>query len=89
MADGGEGTVDAQTIFGKTSMGVASLAKRNGVKTIAFAGKVDEGCENLYGIGISSIFSIMRGAVDIDTALKEGAYNLEKTVENVVRTIII
>lgn len=84
----GEGGIDSQTIFGKTPMGVASVAKANNVKTIAFAGKIEEGSENLYEVGITSIFSIMRGVSDIDTALKMGKYNLEKTVENVMRILI-
>ena len=84
----GEGGIDSQTIFGKTPMGVASVAKANNVKTIAFAGKIEEGSENLYEVGITSMFSIMRGVSDIDTALKMGKYNLEKTVENVMRVLI-
>lgn len=85
----GEGAIDAQTIFGKTPMGVASVAKECGVKTIAFAGKVDEGVENLYDLGIDAIFSIMLGVTDLDTALKNGEKNLEKTVENVVRLLVL
>ena len=84
----GEGGIDSQTIFGKTPMGVASVAKANNVKTIAFAGKIEEGSENLYEVGITSMFSIMRGVSDIDTALKMGKHNLEKTVENVMRVLI-
>ena len=85
----GEGAIDSQTIFGKTPMGVASVAKRNNIKTIAFAGKVSEGSENLYDIGINAIFSIMRGVSDIDTALENGQINLEKTTESVVRTLLL
>lgn len=85
----GEGAIDSQTIFGKTPMGVANAARINGVKTIAFAGKVDEGAENLYEVGINSIFGIMRGVCSLDEALKNGEINLEKTVENVVRTLIL
>lgn len=84
----GEGGIDSQTIFGKTPMGVATAAKRQGVKTIAFAGKVEEGSENLYDVGITSIFGILRGVTSLDEALKYGAKNLEKTVENVVRILI-
>lgn len=84
----GEGSIDGQTIFGKTPMGIASVAKRNSIKTIAFTGKVDEGCENLYDVGITSIFSIMRGVDNLEDALKNGSYNLEKTVENVVRLLV-
>ncbi|WP_195429754.1 glycerate kinase [Clostridium sp. D46t1_190503_E9] len=85
----GEGAIDSQTIFGKTPMGVASVAKKNGVKTIAFAGKVGDGVENLYNVGINSIFGIMRGVCSLEEALKNGEINLEKTVENLVRTLTL
>lgn len=68
-------------------MGVAKIAKEQRVKTIAFAGKVDGGVENLYPIGINSIFSIMRGASSLEDALRDGKENLELTVENLVRII--
>lgn len=85
----GEGAIDNQTIFGKTPMGVAAIAKKHNVNTIAFAGKIGDGVENLYDIGINSIFGIMRGVCSLDEALKNGEINLEKTVENVVRTLIL
>ncbi|HEO1698598.1 TPA: glycerate kinase [Clostridium perfringens] len=83
----GEGSIDDQTIYGKTPMGVATVAKENGVSTIAFSGKVGEGIEGLYEIGIKSIFSIMTGVSTLDEALKEGSRNLELTTENVVRLL--
>lgn len=85
----GEGAIDNQTIYGKTPMGVAKTAKEEGIKTIAFAGKISEGVENLYPIGIEAIFSIMQGVATLDDALKNGRENLAKTVENVVRLISI
>ncbi len=85
----GEGAIDDQTIYGKTPMGVAKVAKEQGVKTIAFAGKVGEGVDNLYEIGITSIFSIMQGVSNLDNALKDGKENLELAVENVVRLMNI
>lgn len=84
----GEGAIDSQTIYGKTPMGVAMVAKKHGVKTIAFAGKVGDGVENLYDIGIKSIFSIMREVESLDEALKNGIENLEKATEAVVRLLI-
>ena len=83
----GEGSIDSQTIYGKTPMGVAKVAKEQGVKNIAFAGKVGGGVENLYRIGINSIFSIMRGVSSLEDALRDGKENLELTVENLVRII--
>lgn len=85
----GEGAIDSQTIYGKTPMGVAAVAKKADVPVLAFAGKVDDGSENLYEVGINAIFSIMRGVSDLDTALLEGKENLEKTIESVVRLLVI
>lgn len=85
----GEGAIDNQTIYGKTPMGVAIAARRKGAKTIAFAGRIDDGAENLYGIGINSMFSIGRGVTSLEKALENGSINLEKTVENVVRNLIL
>ncbi|MBE6048112.1 MAG: glycerate kinase [Clostridium sp.] len=83
----GEGCIDGQTIYGKTPVGVSRLGKKYNKPVIAFAGKVEEQSLNLYKEGIKSIFSIMRGVETLDEALKNGKYNLERTVENVVRII--
>lgn len=83
----GEGSIDSQTIYGKTPMGVATVAHNYKVPTIAFAGKVGEGIDGLYEIGIKSIFSIMTGVSDLDEALENGAINLEITTENVARLL--
>ena len=83
----GEGSIDGQTIFGKTPVGVSKLGKKYDIPVVAFAGKVDPESSNLYSEGMKSIFSIMRGVETLDDALKNGASNLERTVENVVRII--
>lgn len=83
----GEGSIDGQTIFGKTPAGVSKIAKKYNVPVLAFAGKVESESSNLYNEGVKSIFCIMRGVETLDSALKNGSYNLERTVENVVRLI--
>jgi glycerate kinase len=83
----GEGSIDYQTMYGKTPIGVATIAKEKGVKTIAFAGNVGEGIDILYTGGITAIFSIMLGVSTLDNALKNGKENLRITVENAVRIL--
>lgn len=83
----GEGAIDGQTIFGKTPVGVSKVAKKFNIPTIAFGGKVSDDADNLFEEGIIALFSIMRGVESLDDALRNGAHNLEKTVENVVRTL--
>lgn len=81
----GEGGIDFQTKFGKTPFGVAQLAKQHQKPVIAFAGYVGEGIDELYAEGFTAIFGIVDGACDLQIALKNGAKNLERTCESVVR----
>jgi glycerate 2-kinase len=81
----GEGSIDFQTQYGKTPLGVAEVAKKYNKPVIALAGRIGEGTDILYGMGIDSIFGIMKGAVPLEEALVKGQENIEKTAENVIR----
>ena len=83
----GEGSIDFQTQYGKTPLGVATVAKKYDKPVIAFAGRVGEDIDILYEKGIDSIFGIMKEVTSIDEALKHGKKNIEKTAENVIRLI--
>lgn len=85
----GEGAIDFQTKFGKTPIGVSTLAKERGIPVIAFAGKVGEGIDDLYGLGIDSVIGIIPGITTLDEALVNGSINLEKSAENISRVIKI
>ena len=83
----GEGGIDFQTKFGKTPFGVAQVAMRFNKPVIAFAGYVGEGIEELYDEGFTAILGIVDGACDLPAALKNGEKNLERTCENIARTL--
>ncbi|KEO82860.1 glycerate kinase [Tumebacillus flagellatus] len=83
----GEGSLDGQTLFGKTPYGVAQMAAKQGIPVIAFAGRVGEGVEALYEHGFTAIVGILRGVEPLETALANGGANLEFAVENVCRMI--
>ena len=85
----GEGSVDAQTVFGKTPFGVAQTAKKFNIPVIAFAGRIGNGVEVLYDKGIDVIVGILPGAVSIEEALEKGKENLERTAENIARILVI
>lgn len=85
----GEGSIDFQTQFGKTPIGVAKVGKEANAKVIAFAGRVGENIDCLYEQGIDSIVSIMQEATELEKALATGEINLEKIVENICRIIKI
>jgi glycerate kinase len=81
----GEGSIDFQTQYGKTPLGVATVAKKYNKPVIALAGRVGEGIEVLYENGIDSIFGITKGATSLEEALVKGQENIEKTAENIIR----
>lgn len=85
----GEGSIDFQTQYGKTPLGVATIAKNYNKPVIALAGKVGEGIDVLYSKGIDSIFGIMKGVTTIEEALEKGQENIERTAENIIRMINI
>lgn len=83
----GEGSIDFQTQYGKTPLGVATVAKKYNKPVIALAGRVGEDIEVLYEKGIDSIFGIMQGVTSLEEALAKGQENIEKTSENIIRLI--
>lgn len=85
MVWAGEGSIDFQTQYGKTPLGVAKLAKKYDKPVVALAGKVGPNIEILYTMGIDSIFSITRDITTLEEALEKGPENMEKTAENIIR----
>ncbi len=82
----GEGKVDHQTASGKTPLGVAQAAKKEGVPTIILAGAVGEGIESLYDHGIVSIHSILNEPMSLEKAMKNAARLVERSSEQVIRS---
>ena len=85
----GEGSIDFQTQYGKTPLGVAMIAKKYNKSVIALAGRVGNDIDVLYDKGIDAIFGIMRGVTSIEEALVKGPENVEKTSENIIRLLNI
>jgi glycerate kinase len=82
----GEGQIDFQTASGKTPMGVAQAAQKQKVPTIALAGSVGEGIEELYQYGIQSIHSIVNGPMSLEEAMQQAPQLLQQKTEQIVRT---
>ena len=80
----GEGKIDAQTLFGKTLLGVARIGKKEGVPTIAFCGKIDWFPKKLYSEGLRAAYSIAGKSSSYEDSIKNAAIYLEKTVEEVL-----
>ena len=83
----GEGRLDEQSSMGKAPIGVAKLAKAQGIPVLAFAGAVTEGAKACNQAGIDAYFPILRGISTLEEAMKKetAKQNLADTVEQVMR----
>lgn len=83
----GEGSIDGQTIQGKTISGVAKIAKEQSIPLIALAGRVTSEASNLYDIGVTAMFSITNEAKELKQALLDGEISLIETTRNIIKLI--
>ena len=81
----GEGRLDAQTLHGKTPLGVARIAHAVGVPVIALAGSLGEGYQRLYAAGLSAAFSLAPGPIDLRQACADAAALLQARATEIAR----
>ncbi|CBY85827.1 MULTISPECIES: glycerate kinase [Haemophilus] len=83
----GEGRIDAQSIMGKTPIGVARTAKQFNKPVIAIAGCLREDYDVVFDHGIDVVFPIIHQLGDLSDILKQGEQNLISTAQNVARVL--
>ena len=83
----GEGKIDAQTLHGKTIMGIASLAKKHSVPVLVFTGSIGHGISEIYEQGVTAIFSIVNAPMSLETAIKNATQLLHASVTNVFTSL--
>lgn len=85
----GEGSIDGQTLYGKTPYGVATVAKKYSVPVITFAGKIGNDIDALYENGFNAIVGILKEVTSLKESLESGESNLAFATENVCRILKI
>ena len=83
----GEGEIDKQTLQGKTILGIAALAKEYYVPVIAITGKIGDNIDEIYKLGITSIFSIVNKPMKLEEAINDVEYLIQSCIETIIRTI--
>ena len=83
----GEGSVDAQTMLGKTPFGVARLAARTGAKVVIFGGRVAPDADVLLANGVDKLVAITAPGTPLDQALRDGPTALARAAAEICRTI--
>jgi len=80
----GEGKIDSQTAQGKTISGVAKLGRKYTVPVIALAGIVEDGLEELYNQGITSVFAIGDQSMSLEESIAQAAELITNTTEQIL-----
>ncbi|MCG2677948.1 glycerate kinase, partial [bacterium] len=83
----GEGKMDSQTIYGKTPIGVAKLAKKHNIPVVAIVGEVDEGVEVVYKHGIDGIMATTPYPMTSTQAIKKSSQLIPNASDRLMRLI--
>ncbi|SDS51745.1 glycerate kinase [Halopseudomonas xinjiangensis] len=83
----GEGRLDAQTLRGKTPLGVGRLACEHDVSVIVLAGTLGEGYEELYSHGIAAAFALTPGPMTLEEACRQAPDLLRERARDVGRLL--
>lgn len=81
----GEGRFDAQTMRGKTPLGVARLAHAHEVPVIVLAGTLGDGYEELYSHGIQAAFALTSGPMTLAQACSQAPKLLRQRARDIAR----
>jgi len=83
----GEGKIDEQTLHGKTISGIALMAQKHEVPVIVVTGKIGEGIEGLYDIGVSAVYSIVNRPMALKGAMDQAPGLIQDCAKNIMLTI--
>ena len=86
----GEGRLDAQSLAGKTPVGVARLCKTLGVPCVAVVGSCGDGVESARAReqGLRAVYSIQKPGMPLEQSLRHAERLLEEAAEAAVRELI-
>ncbi|WP_372439538.1 glycerate kinase [Pseudomonas aeruginosa] len=83
----GEGCYDAQSLRGKTPLGVARVARQYQVPVIVLAGTLGEEYSNFYSHGVDAAFSLASGPMTLTDACQQAPELLHALARDVARVI--
>lgn len=84
----GEGRLDGQSLFGKTTVGVARLARRHAVPVVALCGGLGEGWEQALAEGLTAAWSIAPGPATLAELEARAAALLASAATQVARLFV-
>lgn len=81
----GEGSVDAQTSFGKVVSGIAALGKKYDKSVVALCGRKVGDMSELHNSGLTAAFSIADSPMSLQEAMRNAELLIENQAEEAMR----
>ena len=83
----GEGQINFQTVFGKTPVGVAKVAKTHNLPVIAIAGSIADNSDGVYDAGIDAMIDIVPEPMSLENAIENATTLIETAAERAGRMV--
>jgi glycerate kinase len=83
----GEGQINFQTVFGKTPVGVAKVAKTHNIPVIGIAGSIADDSDGVYDAGIDAMIDIVPEPMPLETAIENATALTEIAAERAGRMV--
>ena len=83
----GEGQINFQTVYGKTPVGVAKVAKTYNIPVIAIAGSIADNSDGVYDAGIDAMIDIVPEPMPLETAIENATTLIEIAAERAGRMV--
>ena len=87
LAITGEGQINFQTVFGKTPVGVAKVAKTHNIPVIAIAGSIADNSDGVYDAGIDAMIDIVPEPMSLETAIENATTLIQTAAERAGRMV--
>lgn len=86
----GEGSMDGQTVYGKTPVGVAKIAKKHDLPVIAICGRLGKGVQSVLKAGIDAYTATLEFSIKKEENIPIlGPVLIERKAEQVGRILMI
>lgn len=85
----GEGRLDGQSVNGKAPLGIAAIAKKYDVPTIAIVGSRSIQIDSVYESGIAGVFDIINQPMSLEDAIENTPSLVEAAAKNVIHLFSI
>jgi glycerate kinase len=79
----GEGQLDAQSLAGKTCVGVARMCRQAGVRCVAIVGGIGDGAEMVLGEGVERYVAIGDG-LSVEASIRRAPELLQAVAREIV-----